>query len=108
MPISYNKYLRLLERQLYFNINELYCIIAKAIKLPYRDFVLIIKLIKGGLYCIFEVTFYNRLKAITRLLYLYTIPWKYNIANKVATIEFLYIYSILVLKVLNWNLLASN
>ena len=108
MPISYNEYLRLLERRLYFNINELYCIIAKAIRLPYRDFILIIKLAKGGLYCIFEATFRDRLKAITYLLYLYIIPWKYSITSKVTTIKFLYIYSILVLKVLDWNLLASN
>ena len=93
--------MRLLERRLYFNINELYRIIAKAIKLPYRDLVLIIKLIKGGLYYIFEVTFRDRLKAIAYFLYLYIIPWKYSIASKVITIEFLCIYSILVPKVLD-------
>ncbi|KAL2070679.1 hypothetical protein VTL71DRAFT_13705 [Oculimacula yallundae] len=104
----YNEHLRLSERQLYFNINELCHLIAKSIGLPRSEIVLVTKLAEGGSYRIFEATFRSGLKAIARLPYPYTVPRKYGIASEVATIEFLRIHGIPIPKILDWSSSASN
>jgi len=106
--LSYNEHLRLPERRLCFNIDELRGIIAKAVGLPQNDLVLVRKLAEGGSYRIFEATFRDGLKAIARLPYPCTIPRKYGVASEVATMEFLRIHNIPVPKVLDWSSSASN
>ncbi|KAI9726659.1 MAG: hypothetical protein M1834_008972 [Cirrosporium novae-zelandiae] len=104
----YNERLRLSERRLHFNINELCAIVIKAVGLPRTDLDHVIKLAEGGSYRIFEATFRDGLKVIARLPYPCTIPRKYGIASEVATMEFLRIHGIPVPKVLDWNSSASN
>jgi hypothetical protein len=99
--LNYNKYLRLSERRLYFNINELYYLIAKSIGLLYTNISLVTKIAESSSYRIFKATFHNRLKVIVRLPYPYTIPCKYGIASEVATMEFLRIHGIPIPKILD-------
>jgi hypothetical protein len=106
--LSYNEHLRLLERRLYFNINELCHLVAKSVGLSHTDIILVTKIAEGGLYRIFEATFRDGLKVIARLPYPCTIPRKYGVANEVATMEFLRIYGIPIPKVLDWSSSAFN
>lgn len=105
---SYNEQLRLSERRLHFDINELHDAIAKSVGQHSADIVLFTKISECGSYRIFEATFHDGLKVIARLPYLSTIPRKYGIASEVAIIEFLYIYGVLTLKIFDWSLLVSN
>jgi hypothetical protein len=106
--LSYNEHLRLLERRLYFNINELCHLVAKSVGLSYTDIILVTKIAEGGSYRIFEATFRDGLKVIARLPYPCTIPRKYGVANEVATMEFLRIHGIPIPKILDWSSSASN
>lgn len=106
--LRYNEHLHLLERRLYFNLNELCHIVAKSVGLPHTDIVLVTKMAEGGSYRIFEATFRDGLKVIARLPYPCTIPRKYGVASEVATMEFLRIHGIPVPKVLDWSSSASN
>ncbi|KAH9217729.1 serine/threonine protein kinase [Leptodontidium sp. 2 PMI_412] len=104
----YNEHLRLSERQLYFNINELCHVVAKSVGLPHTDIVLVTKLAEGGSYRIFEATFRNGLKAIARLPYPCTVPREYGVASEVATMEFLRMHGIPIPKILDWSSSAFN
>ncbi|ESZ90625.1 phosphotransferase enzyme family protein [Sclerotinia borealis F-4128] len=104
----YNEQLRLVERQLYFDINKLCRIIAKAVGQPQNDLVLVTKLAEGGSYRIFEATFRDGLKAVARLPYPCTIPRKYGVASEVATMEFLRTHGIPIPKILDWSSSTSN
>ncbi len=106
--LSYNEHMRLSERRLYFNINELCHLVAKSVGLPRTDIVLVTKIAEGGSYRIFEATFRDGLKVIARLPYPCTIPRKYGIASEVATMEFLRIHGIPIPKILDWSSSASN
>ncbi|PVH71026.1 phosphotransferase family protein [Cadophora sp. DSE1049] len=104
----YNEHLRLSERRLYFNINELCHLVAKSVGLPRTDIALVTKIAEGGSYRIFEATFHNGLKVIARLPYPCTIPRKYGVASEVATMEFLRMHGIPIPKILDWSSSASN
>lgn len=106
--LSYNEHLRLPERRLYFNIDELCHLVAKSVGLPRTHVVLVKKLAEGSSYRIFESTFRDGLKVIARLPYPCTIPRKYGIASEVATMEFLRIHGLPLPKVLDWSSSASN
>lgn len=106
--LSYNEHLRLSERRLHFNINELCRVVAKSVGLPHTDIVLVTKIAEGGSYRIFEATFRHGLKIIARLPYPCTLPRKYGIASEVATMEFLRIHGIPIPKILDWSSSASN
>jgi hypothetical protein len=105
---SYNEHLQLLERRLYFDINELCHLVARSVGLPRADIVLVTKIAEGGSYRIFEATFYNGLKVIARLPYPCTIPRKYSVASEVATMEFLCMHGIPISKIFDWSSSASN
>jgi hypothetical protein len=91
---SYNEHLRLSERRLYFNINELCRVVAKSVGLSSTDIILFTKIAEGGSYRIFEVTFRDGFKVIARLPYPSTIPRRYGVASEVATMEFLRLYGV--------------
>jgi hypothetical protein len=100
--------LRLSERRLYFNINELCRAVAKSVGLPSSDIVLFTKIAEGGSYRIFEATFRDGLKVIARLPYPSTIPREFGVASEVATMEFLRIHGIPIPKIFDWSSSASN
>lgn len=106
--ISYNEHLRLPERRLRIDMNELSRIIAQAAGRPRAELGLVTKLAEGGSYRIFEATFRDGLKTIARLPYPCTIPRRYGIASEVATMELLRIHVIPVPKVLDWDASSSN
>jgi hypothetical protein len=100
--------LRLSERRLYFNINELCRVIAKSVGQRSANIIHFTKIAEGGSYRIFEATFRDGLKVIARLPYPSTIPRKYGVASEVATMEFLRIYGVPIPKILDWSSSASN
>lgn len=105
---SYNEHLRLSERRLYFNINELCRVIAKSVGLCSTDIILFTKIAEGGSYRIFEATFRDGLKVIARLPYPCTIPRKYGVASEVATMEFLRLHGVPIPKIFDWSSSQSN
>lgn len=106
--LSYNEHLRLSERRLYFDINELCNVVAKSVGLPRTDIVLVTKIAEGGSYRIFEVTFRDGLKVIARLPYPCTLPRKHGVASEVATMEFLRTHGIPIPKIFDWSSSSSN
>ena len=105
---SYNEHLRLSERRLYFNINELCRVVAKSVGLSTTDIILFTKIAEGGSYRIFEATFRNGMKVISRLPYPSTIPREYGVASEVATMEFLRLHGVPIPRVFDWSSSASN
>ncbi|KAH8590581.1 serine/threonine protein kinase [Bisporella sp. PMI_857] len=89
----YNEDLRLSERRLYFNVNELCSVVAKSVGLPRTDITLFTKIAEGGSYRVFEVTFRDGLKVIVRLPYPSTIPHSHGVP---------------IPKVFDWDSSASN
>jgi hypothetical protein len=105
---SYNEHLRLSERRLYFNLNELCVVVAKSVGLSSTDIILFTKIAEGGSYRIFEATFRDGLKVIARLPYPSTIPREYGVASEVATMEFLRLHGVPIPKVFDWSSSTSN
>jgi aminoglycoside phosphotransferase (APT) family kinase protein len=104
----YNEHLRLSERRLHFNINELRRVVAKSVGQRSTDIVLFTKIAEGGSYRIFEGTFRDGAKVIARLPYPSTIPHKYGVASEVATMEFLRMHGIPIPKIFDWSSSSSN
>lgn len=105
---SYNEHLRLPERHLQFNPDELRLIVSKSVGQPTTNIVSFTKIAEGGSYRIFEATFRDGLKVIARLPYRCTIPHTYGVASEVATMAFLRLHGIPVPKVLDWSSSSSN
>lgn len=93
--------MRLSERRLHFNINELYRVLAKSVGQQRADIVHFTKIAEGGLYRIFEATFRDGLTDIVRLPYPSTTPRKYGVASEVAMMEFLRIRGVPTPKVID-------
>ena len=104
----YNEHLRLSERRLHFNINELRRVVAKSVGQRSTDIVLFTKIAEGGSYRIFEASFLDGAKVIARLPYPSTIPRKYGVASEVATMEFLRMKGIPIPKIFDWSSSSSN
>ncbi|RFU29476.1 hypothetical protein B7463_g6872, partial [Scytalidium lignicola] len=104
----YNEHLRLSERRLVFNVNELCRLIAKSAGQLATNIILFTKFAEGGSYRILEATFRDGLKVTARLPYPSTIPRRYGIASEVATMEFLRLNGVPVPKVFDWNSSSSN
>lgn len=100
--------MRLPERRLHFNIDELCNLVAKSVNRPPTELALVKKLAEGGSYRVFEATFCDKSKVIVRLPYPCTIPREYGIASEVATIKFLRLHGIPVPKILDWSSSTSN
>ncbi|OJD22272.1 hypothetical protein ACJ73_06381 [Blastomyces percursus] len=104
----YNEYLRLSERRLYFNIQELCQVVAKSVGQSTDNITCFTKVAEGGSYRIFEATFQDGLKVIARLPYPSTVPRVYGTASEVATMEFLRLHGVSIPKVFDWNSSTSN
>ena len=104
----YNEHLRLSERRLRFNINELCHVVAKSVGQSSADILLFTKIAEGGSNRIFEATFRDGLKVIARLPYPSTIPRKYGVASEVATMEFLRLHGVPIPKIFDWSSSTSN
>ena len=65
--LSFNEHLRLSERRLYLDINELCHLVAKSVGVPRTDIVLVTKIAEGGSYRIFETTFRDGLLSLIHI-----------------------------------------
>ncbi|OSS53226.1 hypothetical protein B5807_01856 [Epicoccum nigrum] len=84
----YNEDVRLAERRLSFNVNELKKAAAKSVKKSESDVVSLRKLAEGGFNRIFEVTMRDGTCVLARLPYPSTLPRRLAVASEVATIDF--------------------
>ncbi|KAH8685456.1 phosphotransferase family protein [Tricladium varicosporioides] len=104
----YNERLRLSERRLHFDPEQLCTIISKSIGQPSKNITIFTKIAEGGSYRIFQATFRDSTKVIARLPYPCTIPHKLGIASEVATMEFLRLHGIPIPRVLDWSSSTTN
>lgn len=105
---SYNENLRLAERHLRFDANELCKIVAKSVGQRADDIKVFTKVAEGGSYRVFEAIFSDQLKVIARLPYPCSLPRKYGTASEVATMDFLRIHGIPTPRVYDWSDSSSN
>ncbi|KAH8732087.1 kinase-like domain-containing protein [Phaeosphaeriaceae sp. PMI808] len=84
----YNENLRLAERRLVFDVDELKKAAAGSINKPESDVVNFQKLAEGGFNRIFEVSMRDGTSVLARLPYSSTLPRRLAVASEVATMEF--------------------
>ncbi|UPX16688.1 uncharacterized protein EKO05_0007076 [Ascochyta rabiei] len=104
----YNERLRLSERRRHFDIHELCQAVAKSVGRSTDDITIFAKIAEGGSYCIFEVTFQDRMDVIVRIPYPSTIPREYGIVSEVATMEYLRLHGVPIPKVFDWCSSSDN
>ena len=80
--------MRLAERRLSFNVNELKRAAAESVKKSESDVVSLRKLAEGGFNRIFEVTMRDGTCVLARLPYPSTLPRRLAVASEVATMDF--------------------
>ncbi|KAF2824074.1 hypothetical protein CC86DRAFT_447630 [Ophiobolus disseminans] len=84
----YNEDMRLVERYLAFNVDELKKVVANAVDRPASDIERVHKLAEGGFNWIFELTTKDGLGILARLPYPSTSPRCLAVAGEVATMDF--------------------
>jgi hypothetical protein len=84
----YNESLRLSERRLIFNVNELTKAAADSVNKPESDVKSIQKLAEGGFNRIFEITMTDGTSVLARMPYPSTLPRRLAVASEVATMDF--------------------
>jgi hypothetical protein len=85
---SYNESLRLAERRLEFDVDELKRVAADAVNRPISDIQNFIKLAEGGFNRVFEVSLKDGKSILARLPYPSTMPRRLAVASEVATLAF--------------------
>ncbi|KAL1939165.1 hypothetical protein VTO73DRAFT_10206 [Trametes versicolor] len=84
-----NNQLRLAERRLEFNVDELRQLAAQSVGRTSQDVKTMVKLDEGGFNRIFLVTMHDEFQLIARIPYPVTVPRFYTVASEVATMRFL-------------------
>ena len=84
----YNESLRLTERRLIFNVNELMKAAADSVNQPESDVKSFQKLAEGGFDRIFEIGMRDSTSVIARMPYPSTLPRRLAVASEVATMDF--------------------
>ncbi|KAF2130129.1 hypothetical protein P153DRAFT_231335 [Dothidotthia symphoricarpi CBS 119687] len=84
----YNEDVRLAERRLSFNVNELKKVAASSVNKPESDVKSLQKLAEGGFNRIFEVGMRDGTSVLARLPYPSTLPRRLAVASEVATMDF--------------------
>ena len=102
----YNEKLRLVERQLQFNLKALLKVIAPSAGQTVDAIHEFVKIAEGGSYRVFEATFIDGPARIARLPYPCTIPRNFGVASEVATMRYLRNQGLSVPQVFAWD--ASN
>ncbi|KAF2850103.1 hypothetical protein T440DRAFT_555370 [Plenodomus tracheiphilus IPT5] len=90
----YNESIRLAERRLPFNVDELKRAAARSINKPESEVQSLRKLAEGGFNRIFEVAMRDGTSVLARLPYPSTLPRRWAIASEVATMDFVRAHSI--------------
>ncbi|KAF2278274.1 kinase-like protein [Westerdykella ornata] len=84
----YNESLRLAERRLVFNVDELKKAAANAMNMSVSDIANFSKLAEGGFNRVFEISMKDGSSILARLPYPSTIPRRLAVASEVATLDF--------------------
>lgn len=100
---SYNEPLRLSERHLTFNIENLKKIAAGSINRSSTDIKTFRKIAEGGFNRVFEVTMRDNTQILARLPYPSTVPKRLAVASEVATLNLLRSNGIPVPEVLDYS-----
>lgn len=85
---SFNESLRLAERRLSFNVDELKNVAARSVHKPVSDITSLRKVAEGGFNRIFELCMKDGTSILARLPYPTTIPRRLAVASEVATMDF--------------------
>ncbi|KAL9023192.1 MAG: hypothetical protein Q9196_007349, partial [Gyalolechia fulgens] len=104
----YNEHLRLQERYLKFNVEELVKAAATSTSRSERDVANFRKLAEGGFNRTFEVTMHDGLQLIARLPYPLTVPKHHAIASEVATMVFLRSHGLPVPRIYDYSATPHN
>lgn len=86
---SYNDALRLSERRLHFNVDELKRVAAEAVGQSFHDIKNIRKLAEGGLNRVFRISLCDGSRVIARIPYPIIQPESAAVGSEVATLDFL-------------------
>jgi len=105
---SYNEPLRLAERRLVFNVEELKKAAASSINRHEGDIKGFSKLAEGGFNRVFEITMNDNTQVLARLPYPSTYPKRYAVASEVATLDLIRSHGIPVPKVLGYSADSEN
>ncbi|KAH7410486.1 kinase-like domain-containing protein [Phaeosphaeria sp. MPI-PUGE-AT-0046c] len=84
----FNESIRLLERRLAFNVDELKKAAARALGRPATEVKSLLKLLEGGFNRVFEITMEDGTSILARLPYPSTRPRRLAVASEVATMDF--------------------
>ncbi|KAL8707350.1 MAG: hypothetical protein Q9220_007610 [cf. Caloplaca sp. 1 TL-2023] len=104
----YNENLRLRERCIKFNVENLKRLAATVSGRTESDVVGFRKLAEGGFNRTFEITMQDGLQLIARLPYRSTVPKHYAVASEVATMDFVRSYSIAVPRIYDYSTTVEN
>ncbi|KAH6905620.1 hypothetical protein BKA70DRAFT_1291719 [Coprinopsis sp. MPI-PUGE-AT-0042] len=85
----YNEALRLKERRLVFDVDELMQLAAKSVNRRLSDIIDFSKLSEGKFNRLFLITFKDNFQMVARVPYPMTVPKYYAVASEVATMEYL-------------------
>jgi aminoglycoside phosphotransferase (APT) family kinase protein len=101
---SYNEHLRLSERRLFFNVDELKIAAAKSINRPASDIKSIRKLAEGGFNRVFEIFVKTGSSVLARLPYPSALPRCLAVASEVATLALVRAHGIPAPRVLGYSI----
>ncbi|KAH9873194.1 hypothetical protein J1614_005592 [Plenodomus biglobosus] len=100
----YNENIRLAERRLSFNVDELKKAAASSVNKPVTDVQSLHKLAEGGFNRIFEVGMKDGTSVLARLPYPSTLPQRLAVASEVATMEFVRAHGIPTPRILGYGI----
>ncbi|RMZ77403.1 hypothetical protein DV738_g4429, partial [Chaetothyriales sp. CBS 135597] len=104
----YNEPLRLAERKLVFNVDELKRIAAECLRKPLSEVKECFKLAEGGFNRVFQITMKDGSEVIARLPYPSTQPHRLAMASEVATLDLVRAAGVPVPKVLSYSTDAAQ
>ncbi|PGG97478.1 hypothetical protein AJ80_09697 [Polytolypa hystricis UAMH7299] len=104
----YNESLRLAERSLRFNVQELKRVAAASIHRHENDVKGFRKLSEGAFTRVFEITMKDDTQILARLPYPLTVPKRLTVASEVATMDLVRSHDIPVPKILDYSINSEN
>ncbi|KAL8658701.1 MAG: hypothetical protein Q9202_007470 [Teloschistes flavicans] len=104
----YNESLRLHERFIKFNVENLKRLAAAVSGRTEGDVAGFRKLAEGGFNRTFEITMHDGFQLVARLPYPSTLPKHYAVASEVATMDFVRSYGVPVPKIYDYSTTAQN
>jgi hypothetical protein len=101
---SYNEPLRLAERRLVFNVDELKEVAAKSVNRSTSDIASFRKVAEGGFNRVFDISMKDGSSVLARLTYPSTLPRRLAVASEVATLDFVRAHGIPTPRILGYSI----